>query len=106
MVKRLRFYRDDNDMACAKGPVEEKLLTVFLETDIQEDTLLLQTLLDDLWAVENGHADMREFTGNAHTVIMTTDNVTIECTVDCDWSDYITSIKHFQEVLLNWEAFI
>ncbi len=106
MVKQLRFYRDNNDTACANGPVEEHLLTHFLEVDIQEDTLILQTLLDDLWAIENGHDDMREFTGNAHTVTMTPEGVTIENTIDEDPAIYRTNINHFQEVLQNWEAFI
>ncbi len=93
-------------MACAKGPVEEHLLTVFLETDIQEDMLILQTLLDDIWAVKNNHDDMREFAGNAHTVIITSDEVTLESTLNESEPKYTTNINHFHEVLLNWEAFV
>lgn len=106
MAKNLKFYRDDNDIPCARGPVNERLLTVFLETDIQEDTIILQALLDDLWAVQNGHADSREFYGNAHTVTMTPDAITIESEADEESEKYTAKIKHFQEVLLDWEAFI
>jgi len=106
MPKQLNFYRDDNDMACARGPVDEQLLSVFLETDIQEDTLILQRILDDLWAVQNGHDDSREFSGNAHSVLMTPDKVTIHSDANEQLNDYTTNISHFHEVLLNWESFI
>ena len=106
MPKKISFFRDDNDMACARGPVDEQLLTVFLETDIQEDTLILQRLLDDIWAVQNGHDDAREFTGNAHTVLMNGEQITIQSEADADTPPYNTSLNHFYEVLLNWEAFI
>ncbi|HBR95821.1 MAG TPA: hypothetical protein DD979_00370 [Gammaproteobacteria bacterium] len=106
MARNLRFFRNDNDIPCARGPVAEKILTVFLETDIQEDTIILQALLDDLWAVQNGHADAREFYGNAHTVTMTPETVTIQSEADETGPVYSTKLKHFHEVLLDWEAFI
>ncbi len=106
MAKKLRFFRDKNDIACARGPLVEHLLTVFLETDIQEDTIILQALLDDLWAVQNGHAESREFYGNAHTVTMTPKEVSIASEADEDAQTYTTSTLHFHEVLLDWEAFV
>lgn len=105
MAKNLKFYRDDLDVARARGPVSEKLLTVFLETDLQDDTIALQALMDDLWAVEHGQADEREWTGNAHTVTMKPGEVVISCNAD-DHEDYVTKFKHFTEVLQDWEAFI
>ena len=106
MARNLKFYRDDNDKPCARGPISERMLTIFLETDIQEDTIILQALLDDLWAVQNGHADSREFYGNAHTVTMTPETITIESEADDEAEVYTTKLKHFHEALLDWEAFI
>ncbi len=106
MAKNLKFFRDDNDIPRARGPIAEKMLTIFLETDIQEDTIILQALLDDIWAVQNGHADSREFYGNAHTVTMTPEIITIESEADRQSDIYTTKLKHFHEVLMDWEAFI
>ncbi|MCB1755704.1 MAG: hypothetical protein KDJ38_09290 [Gammaproteobacteria bacterium] len=106
MPKKLSFFRDNNDIPHARGPLGEKVLTVFLETDIQEDAIILQALLDDLWAVQNGHTDSREFYGNAHTVVMTPETVTIQSEADETSKPYTTKLKHFHEVLLDWEAFI
>lgn len=106
MAKNIRFYRDQNDIPCARGPVSEKMLMVFLETDIQEDTIILSALLDDIWAVENGHTESREFYGNAHTVIITPETVSIKSEADEDAEVYESKLKHFYEVLLDWEAFV
>ena len=106
MGKNLKFFHDENNIPCARGPISERLLTIFLETDIQEDSLILSALLDDIWAVENGHADEREFYGNAHTVTLTAETVIIQSEVDEDALSYSTKLKHFTEVLQDWEAFI
>jgi hypothetical protein len=106
MAKNLKFYRDDQHKACARGPLSEKGLCNFLETDIQDDESILQALLDDLWAVDNNHVTSREFFGNAHTVTMTSQSITINCEADETSQTYTTKLKHFHEVLLDWEAFI
>lgn len=106
MSKNLKFFHDNNNIPCARGPLAEKSLTVFLETDIQGDTIILSALLDDIWAVENGHSESREFYGNAHTVTLTADTATIQSEVDENAQTYTTKLKHLTEVLQDWEAFI
>lgn len=106
MGKNIKFYHDDNNIPCARGPLSEKLLTVFLETDIQGDTIILNALMDDIWAVENGHSETREFFGNAHTVTLTIDSATIQSELDEAEPSYTTKLKHLTEVLQDWEAFI
>ncbi|MDO6461465.1 hypothetical protein Q4485_12215 [Granulosicoccaceae sp. 1_MG-2023] len=106
MAKNLKFYRDELDVARARGPISEKLLTIFLETDLQDDTIALQALMDDLWAVEHGHADEREFTGNAHTVVIKPEGIVISSNADEAQPDYVAKLKHFSDVLQDWEAFI
>ena len=110
----------------------------FLETDVQGSDHICHDLMDDLTAIEDQSADEREFIGNAHSVVITAEGVTIECTVldEDDTSDnnptntdsqasdnkannnlpsaqaentdtvYRTGLKHFREVLEDWEAFI
>lgn len=106
MGKNIKFFHDDNNTPCARGPVSEKLLTVFLETDIQGDTVILSALMDDIWAVENGHSESREFFGNAHTVTLTAEIATIKSEQDEAAPSYTTKLKHLTEVLQDWEAFI
>ena len=109
----------------------------FLEADVQGSDHICHNIMDDITAIEDGSAESREFIGNAHSVVITADGVTIECTIeDPDESSdesttnesvtpktdnkkvgvptavedspttYQTGLKHFREVLEDWEAFI
>ena len=110
MAKNLKFYFDDNGVPCARGPQTEKLLMSFLETDVQGDDHVCHDLMEDLHAIESEAATDREFTGNAHTVTMKPGNVTIEChaieNADGEEQIYTTTLRHFREVVEDWEAFI
>jgi len=119
----------------------------FLEVDVQGSDHICHDLMDDITAIEEESAESREFIGNAHSVVMTADGVTIEFIYDDDAQDaaaekpeagqpdtadaaashpeqanagkaahavktipdekkYETGLKHFREVLEDWEAFI
>lgn len=123
----------------------------FLEADVQGSDHICHNIMDDITAIEDESAESREFVGNAHSVVITADGVTIECTIDdpdeapsdqqtegksADDSaantktsgtetakndasapastklaensptQYQTGLKHFREVLEDWEAFI
>jgi len=101
----------------------------FLETDVQGSDHICHDLMDDITAIEDESAESREFVGNAHSVVMTADGVTIECTIEdpddaatasagsdaenkksknevASPTKYQTGLKHFREVLEDWEAFI
>jgi len=89
----------------------------FLETDIQGDDHVCHDLMEDLDAVDSGAAEQREFNGNAHTVSIVADGITIQCTVLDDEAgseaagevkdkEYKTSLRHFREIVEDWEAFI
>jgi len=122
----------------------------FLEEDVQGSDHICHDLMDDITAIEDESAESREFIGNAHSVVMTAEGVTIEFVYDDDGSDaekadgesadgrssnaetttanpkapaagttapgtgktmpdektYHTGLKHFREVLEDWEAFI
>ncbi len=78
----------------------------FLETDVQGSDHVLHDLMDDITAIEEGAAVDREFIGNAHSVTILSDGVTIESTIDGEDDEYKTGLKHFREILEDWEAFI
>lgn len=110
MAKNLKFYFDDSGVPCARGPQTEKLLMTFLETDIQGDDHVCHDLMEDLHAIESEAATDRQFTGNAHTVTMKPDSITIECHAledsDAEEQVYTSTLRHFREVVEDWEAFI
>jgi len=141
MARNLNLFFDSNGAPRARGPSSEKLLMAFLEEDVQGSDHICHDLMNDITAIEDESADSREFIGNAHSVVMTAEGVTIEFVYDDDddiESDaeaathnepastepaadnktlaanktipdekkYQTGLKHFREVLEDWEAFI
>lgn len=150
MARNLNLFFDENGFPRARGPSSEKLLMAFLEEDVQGSDHVCRDLMDDITAIEDGSAESREFIGNAHSVVMTADGVTIEFVYDededvddndvdeassnsnkttqaaansasdaknnsaktlagkqtADPKHYQTVLKHFREVLEDWEAFI
>lgn len=146
MAKNLKLFFDSDGSPRARGPSSEKLLMAFLEADVQGSDHICHNIMDDITAIEDESAESREFYGNAHSVVITADGVTIECTIDdvneanagdnaktatpasksdhpettkssqtaADTAEsgadaptqYKTGLKHFREVLEDWEAFI
>ena len=111
MAKNLKFYFDDAGTPCARGPQTEKLLMSFLETDIQGDDHICHDIMEDLHAIESEAAEEREFTGNAHSVSITSGGIKICChAIEPAKGEaeelYETTLRHFREVIEDWEAFI
>jgi len=141
MAKNLNLFFDPDGAPRARGPSSEKLLMQFLETDVQGSDHICHDIMDDITAIEDQSAESREFIGNAHSVVMTAEGVTIELNVDhpddkkssaensqrdtteaevkpspdaktagntqqLSETRYQTGLKHFREVLEDWEAFI
>ena len=87
----------------------------FLEVDVQGSDHICHDLMEDLTAIEDESDDSREFIGNAHSVTITPDGVVIDRLQDdhIDADDesvadhpYTVALKHFREILEDWEAFI
>ena len=79
---------------------------------MQGSDYVCRDLMDDLTAIEDGSDDSREFIGNAHTVLITPEGVVITTNPpDSGAEGFVTepfnvALKHFREVLEDWEAFI
>ena len=106
MARNHKFYFDRDGTPKARGPAAERVFMSFLETDVQGSDHVCRDLMDDLEAVEDGTDDAREFTGNAHAATLTKDGVTIVALPADTGESYTTGLKHFREVLEDWEAFI
>ncbi len=78
----------------------------FLEVDVQGSDHICHDLMDDITAIEDKSDDAREFVGNAHSVSMTTEGVIIDSLEVAPLEHYSTGLKHFREILEDWEAFI
>jgi len=135
MAKNLNFYFDNHGVPRARGPHTERLLMNFLESDVQGSDYICHDLMNDLTAIEDESAEVREFVGNAHSVLINAEGVVITCNVITDddsepdsvdttkesdapatdkkddsdapvETEYRTGLKHFREILADWEAFI
>jgi len=120
MAKNLNFHFDNHGIPRARGKHSEKLLMSFLESDVQGSEFVCHDLMNDINAVDDGTAESREFIGNAYCVSITADGVLISSNIDSEPSpsegdakadtgietEYKTTLKHFSEVLADWEAFI
>ncbi len=121
MARNHKFFFDTDGSPKARGPAAEKMLMSFLETDVQGSDHICRDLMDDLTAIEDGSDDSREFIGNAHQVIIDTQGVTLTPVAAIDAAEsgasktspeqpssesYHVALKHFREVLEDWEAFI
>ena len=109
MARNHKFFFDTDRTPRARGPMSERVLMLFLENDVQGSDHVCHDLMDDLVAIEDGSDDEREFIGNAHAIVQSREGVRIAPLVDgapdVDTA-YRTSLKHFREVLEDWEAFI
>ena len=128
MARNHKFFFDNQGSPKARGPASEKVLMTFLEVDVQGSDHICRDLMDDVTAIEDESDDLREFIGNAHTVTIAPTGVLIAGNLpDVDDSSslpvtaanatsddvptpspepYHVALKHFREVLEDWEAFI
>jgi len=109
MARNHKFYFDSDRTPRARGPTAERVLMLFLENDVQGSDHVCHDLMEDLVAIEDGSDTEREFIGNAHAIALTREGASIQALVDGKPEGnvaYHTSLKHFREVLEDWEAFI
>ncbi len=115
MARNHNFYFDKDGSPRARGPASEKVLMTFLEVDVQGSDHICHDLMEDLTAIEDESDDSREFIGNAHSVTITPDGVVIDRLHDGNLEGddgsaadhpYNVALKHFREILEDWEAFI
>ncbi len=129
MAKNIKFFFDRDGTPKARGPGSERILMTFLEVDVQGSEYICHDLIDDVTAIEDNSAELREFSGNAHAVTITTQGVLIEPMIESIANptepgtqrsehdnaatehstpneQYTTGLKHFKEIMEDWEAFI
>jgi hypothetical protein len=106
MARNHKFFFDTDGTPRARGPASERILMSFLEVDVQGSDHICHDLMDDITAIEDKSDDAREFVGNAHSVSMTSKGIVIDSLEVAPLEHYSTELKHFREILEDWEAFI
>lgn len=106
MAKNLKFYFDEKGQPCARGPQSEHVLLGFLENDVRGDDHICHDLMEDITAIEESAEESREFNGKTCKVTIEASGITIETLKTEPAEVYQTGLKHFSEILEDWEAFI
>ncbi len=116
MSRNHNFFFDKDGTPRARGPVAEKTLMNFLEQDVQGSDHICRDLMDDLTAIEDETDESREFIGNAHCITFSPTGVSIAINEPAEVltegehthseTTYQVGLKHFREILEDWEAFI
>ncbi len=106
MAKNLKFFLDDSGQVCARGPQTESVLLDFLERDVRDNDHVCHDLLQDILAVQSEAAESREFETEHHVVGISSDSITLATKDSAANASYQTGLKHFREIIEDWEAFI
>jgi uncharacterized protein YacL (UPF0231 family) len=102
----IRCYRDKFGSRRVDTRGKHHNIGSFLEEDIQGSDNSCQETLEIVQAVAEGKLSEWEGTGNAHTVTIKPNGVTIECIWDESLGVAELSLDDFRECLKEWLAFI
>ncbi len=102
----LKVIRADDGTLKAQTEPGMTLLGNFLEEDVQESASYCHELLAVLEKVALGEEGSWERTGNAHTVTVNRDGVSIEGEFDEDERTLTLSPEDFRKALEHWLSFI
>ena len=100
----MEFERDCEGVAAANSDDEHRLLAGFLQSDVQEDTVTGEALIQHAQQCLKDSAYRYEFIGNAHQLVMTAEGVTITRLSDSESRAFELAI--FQEQLAAWLKFV
>lgn len=102
----MRFFIDDDGNPRAVAAPPKQALGWFLEDDVQGAPNSCRLILEEIERVERGEIDMWEGTGNAHTVTVRPDGVTIVNEFADDSEPAEVSVDEFRVALTRWRDLI
>ena len=106
MMKNLWFYRDHRGCPRVNAPERHRLLSTFLETDIQGDIAVGRELLFKIEKVLDNTGKSEEFTGNAHTVFMSGGNAVISSLFDPESDKETLELDLLRKAVSQWLGFL
>jgi uncharacterized protein YacL (UPF0231 family) len=101
----MRFYITNEGFRHVAIAEDMKLLGSYLTEDVQSSTTWCDELLSIINNVESGHIHEWEGTGNAHTLYINSDTVTITNEYTEEVLEGV-SLSFFKKALMRWRTFI
>lgn len=102
MTPFIRFYRDQSQQPRVQTDPEQACLADYLESDLQDTA----TAAEVLAILKKTAGDKREISGNSFTVILNSDQVTLEYLFDDEAKLCQLPIMEFQLLLTDWIQFL
>ena len=102
MSQFFRFYRDQSHLPRVQADPEHAFLADYLESDLQDTA----TAAEVLAILQKTAGDRQEIRGNSYTVIMNSEQVTLESLFDDEAEPCQLPIKEFQLLLTGWIQFL
>ncbi len=103
---KLEYYRDSAGDPRARGRGQGRLAAGFLESDLQDSPAAAREVLRALDDVESGREPSWERTGNAYTLTLSPEGVTIQDENAEDFKPHSLSLAALREAVSGWLSFL
>jgi uncharacterized protein YacL (UPF0231 family) len=101
----INYYIDRYLLPRVRTPNKYKLLSTYLEQDIQGSITAIDALLYNSMNAKENHT-VWEWTGNAHTIIISSNAVLIINEYDDSFGELNLDLDFFIQSLLNWKKLV
>lgn len=102
MTPFIRFYRDQSHLPRVQADSEYASLADYLESDLQDTATVAEVLA--ILKKTAGHK--QEISGNSYTVILNSDQATLESLFDDEADPCHLPMQEFQSLLAAWIQFL
>lgn len=102
----LEFYRDEAGDPRARAGRDREALAQFLESDVQGSSAFGLEILAAIEAVTEGKLREWTRTGNAHTLILSSEGAAIETDFDEEGDSGLLPLDDLREAVTRWIEFL
>ncbi len=104
---KLDFFRDETGEPRARGRGRYARLAAFLQSDVQGSRTLLRRIARAVDGVESGEEERWESTGNAYTLVLTSEGAAFESNQEDDEEEPgKVSLADLRAALGEWAEFL
>lgn len=104
MKKEGKLFRDDKGYPRAEAKKPYQLVALFLESEIQSDTIYCKEVLQIIDKIKNHEIKYWEETGNANTLILNPEKAVINNEMTNQISE--VALDDLQKAILDWISFL
>ncbi len=102
----MQFHRDTEGAPIATDDNDQAILANFLQSDIQDDLIIGQEVLDMIKLINAGRLGNYEFSGNAHLLSINARQATITLADDEKTEAQTFPLETFRRAVNGWLAFL